>query len=128
IYPMVWSRETVSAHLAQGKPVTIEPNYLKVRGVPLGILPHWKAASGRTDLNSGEILLLTSDGITEATIHNAEPANGSNQANAMLQQTGLWQLLIQEPSSLDLNDLLARIRSHNDIQEDDQTILSLEVL
>jgi len=128
IYPMVWSREVVSAHLAQGKPVTIEPNYLKVRGVPLGILPHWKAASGRTDLNSGEILLLTSDGITEATIHNAEPANGSNQANAMLQQTGLWQLLIQEPSSLDLNDLLARIRSHNDIQEDDQTILSLEVL
>lgn len=128
IYPMVWSREVVSAHLAQGQPVTIEPNYLKVRGVPLGILPHWKAASGRTDLNSGEILLLTSDGITEATIHNAEPANGSNQANAMLQQTGLWQLLIQEPSSLDLNDLLARIRSHNDIQEDDQTILSLEVL
>lgn len=128
IYPMVWSREVVSAHLAQGQPVTIEPNYLKVRGVPLGILPHWKAASGSTDLNSGEILLLTSDGITEATIHNAEPTNGSNQANAMLQQTGLWQLLIQEPSSLDLNDLLAQIRSHNDVQEDDQTILSLEVL
>ncbi|MEX0269877.1 SpoIIE family protein phosphatase [Leptolyngbyaceae cyanobacterium UHCC 1019] len=128
IYPMVWSRETVSAHLAQGQPLTIEPNYLKVRGVPLGILPHWKAASGSTALNAGEVLLLTSDGITEATIHNAEPANGSNQANAMLQQTGLWQLLIQEPLSLDLNDLLAQIRSHNDIQEDDQTILSLEVL
>ena len=128
IYPMVWSRETVSAHLAQGQPVTIEPNYLKVRGVPLGILPHWKAASGSTNLNSGEILLLTSDGITEATIHNAEPRHGTDQANAMLQQTGLWQLLIQEPSSLDLNNLLAQIRSHNDIQEDDQTILSLEVL
>ncbi len=128
IYPMVWSRETVSAHIAQGQPVTIEPNYLKVRGVPLGILPDWKAASGSTNLNSGEILLLTSDGITEATIHNAEPSNGTNQAHAMLQQTGLWQLLIQEPSSLDLNHLLAQIRSHNDIQEDDQTILSLEVL
>ncbi len=128
IYPMVWSRETVSAHIAQGQPVTIEPNYLKVRGVPLGILPDWKAASGSTNLNSGEILLLTSDGITEATIHNAEPANGTDQVNAMLQQTGLWQLLIQEPSSLDLNNLLAQIRSHNDIQEDDQTILSLEVL
>ena len=128
IYPMVWSRETVSAHLAQGQPVTIEPNYLKVRGVPLGILPHWKAASGSTNLNSGEILLLTSDGITEATIHNAEHRHGTDQANAMLQQTGLWQLLIQEPSSLDLNNLLAQIRSHNDIQEDDQTILSLEVL
>jgi serine phosphatase RsbU (regulator of sigma subunit)/FixJ family two-component response regulator len=128
IYPMVWSKEAVSAHLAQGQPVTIEPNYLKVRGVPLGILPHWKAAAGSTDLNSGEILLLTSDGITEATIHHPELADGSNQANAMLQQTGLWQLLIQERSSLDLNDLLAQIRSHNTIQEDDQTILSLEVL
>jgi serine phosphatase RsbU (regulator of sigma subunit)/FixJ family two-component response regulator len=128
IYPLVWSTEAVSAHLAKGQSMTIEPNYLKVRGVPLGILPNWKAAAGSIDLNSGETLLLTSDGITEATIHTAESANGTMQATSMLQQTGLWQLLVQEQTSLDLNDLLARIRSHNNIQEDDQTILSLEIL
>ena len=46
----------------------------------------------------------------------------------MLQQEGLWQLLIQEPGSINLDNLLAHIRADNPIQEDDQTILSLEVL
>jgi serine phosphatase RsbU (regulator of sigma subunit) len=132
IYPLVWSNQAMATHSAETiAPSTVEPNYLKVRGVPLGILPNWKAAAGSLELNSGEVLLLTSDGITEATVSNAELANGkatsSQLARSMLQQTGLWQLLLQE-QSLDLTHLLARIRAHNIVQEDDQTLLSLEVL
>ncbi|EKQ68426.1 serine phosphatase RsbU, regulator of sigma subunit [Leptolyngbyaceae cyanobacterium JSC-12] len=132
IYPLVWSREAIASRQAESaNTVTVEPNYLKVRGVPLGILPTWKAAAGSLDLRSGEVLLLTSDGITEATIQTPEASNGHTGAptsSSMLQQTGLWRLLLNEQQPLDLSHLLARIRAHNVIQEDDQTLLSLEVL
>ena len=121
IYPLVWSKQTIESNC--------EPTYLKVRGVPLGILPDWKAIAGNLTLNDGEIFLLTSDGITEATIR-TEPGFGRSidSAGAMLRQTGLWKLLQQAGECLDLNQLLAQIQAHNAIQEDDQTILSLEVL
>lgn len=131
IYPLVWSREAIAARNPdQGEGIPLEPNYLKVRGIPLGILPTWKATAGSLDLRSGEVLLLTSDGITEATIQTPEASNGHAGAasTSMLQQTGLWKLLLNEEHPLDLTHLLARIRAHNTIQEDDQTILSLEVL
>jgi serine phosphatase RsbU (regulator of sigma subunit)/CheY-like chemotaxis protein len=131
IYPLVWSRQALTEmDKTNGAKTTIEPNYLKVRGIPLGILPDWKAAAGTLDLKSGEVLLLTSDGITEATVAPSLPAQEDDMppSSSMLQQTGLWNLLIQEQSPLDLSHLLARIRSHNTIQEDDQTLLSLEVL
>lgn len=122
IYPLVWSQQAVQE----------EPTYLKVRGVPLGILPDWNAIAGSLTLHSGEVLLLTSDGITEATVYpessNGKGAKPNPLGGAMLHQTGLWQLLRQGGESLDLKQLLAQIQSHNTIQEDDQTILSLEVL
>jgi serine phosphatase RsbU (regulator of sigma subunit)/CheY-like chemotaxis protein len=121
IYPMVWSR--------QPQICEIEPTYLKVRGVPLGILPNWTAIAGHIDLHSGEVVLLTSDGITEATIYSENSTCPSKQGEgSMLRQAGLWQLLLQEGERLDLKQLLAQIQSHNAVQEDDQTILSLEVL
>lgn len=131
IYPLVWSRELIVSQ--QNKQVdreSLEPNYLKVRGIPLGILPHWKANAGSLDLKSGEILLLTSDGITEATVQTttADGSPENSSSSSMLQQSGLWQLLLNEQQPLDLSHLLSRIRAHNTIQEDDQTILSLEVL
>jgi serine phosphatase RsbU (regulator of sigma subunit)/CheY-like chemotaxis protein len=135
IYPIVWShRLVVQQKTAPQTKVTVEPNYLKTRGVPLGILPIWKATAGILTLNPGEILLLTSDGITEATLK--EPMNNGSSAlsseqctNSMLGSSGLWQLLLQEPVPFDLTHLLARIRERtNNVQEDDQTILSLEVL
>ncbi len=124
IYPLVWS----SRAAAQAKEA--EPNYLKVRGIPLGILPHWKAAAGSLELSPGEVLLLTSDGITEATVDQSQ-GNGHGRiplSSAMLQQEGLWRLLLEEANPFDLNNLLSRIRSQTMMQEDDQTILSLEVL
>jgi serine phosphatase RsbU (regulator of sigma subunit) len=130
IYPLVWSSRTLMAQAKESGSAPVEPNYLKVRGVPLGILPNWKAASGSMELNPGEVLLLTSDGITEATVA-SETGNGKGEhltSSSMLKQTGLWQLLIQEQKPLNLSNLLSRIRSQNTIQEDDQTILSLEVL
>ena len=125
IYPLLWSRQGALAD---------NPNYLKVRSVPLGILPKWQAQSGRLVLAAGDTLLLASDGITEATVStnsdsavktesNVEPVNRS-----MLNQDGLWQLLQQEQQPLSLNHLLARIQADNHVQEDDQTILSLEIL
>ncbi len=126
IYPLVWARQ---ADASRSEQAAEEPIYLKVRGVPLGILPEWNAIAGRLTLHSGEVLLLTSDGITEAMVPSetlTHPTNGGDCS--MLKEAGLWQLLLQERECLDLNHLLARIQSHNAIQEDDQTILSLEVL
>ncbi len=124
IYPLVWSSR------AAAQAGAAEPNYLKVRGIPLGILPHWKAAAGSLELSPGEVLLLTSDGITEATVDQGQ-GNGHSRiplSSAMLQQEGLWRLLLEEANPFDLNNLLSRIRSQTMMQEDDQTILSLEVL
>ncbi len=127
IYPLVWSYQDV-AKKVEG----IEPNFLKVRGVPLGILPIWKAASGNILLKSGEALLLASDGITEATVtpEIVKPGDVASSGHnpVMLKQEGLWELLIEESGPLDLTNLLARVRGQNQVQEDDQTILSLEVL
>ncbi|MBD2121754.1 SpoIIE family protein phosphatase [Trichocoleus sp. FACHB-262] len=128
VYPLVWSHQAVIS-ASSSETLPIEPTYLKTRGVPLGILPIWKAAAGNVVLNSGEVFLLTSDGITEATVNAEGIGDGTPlSASSMLQQTGLWQLLTQERNPLNLNTLLERIQAHNPIQEDDQTILSLEVL
>jgi serine phosphatase RsbU (regulator of sigma subunit) len=69
-------------------------------------------------------LLLTSDGITEATVPSHRGGNGSC---SMLNQEGLWEYLQQQPADLDLDHLLAYIHLPEGEQEDDQTILSLEV-
>ncbi|HEY9906663.1 MAG TPA: SpoIIE family protein phosphatase [Thermosynechococcaceae cyanobacterium] len=120
IYPLVWSNRPEA-------PPIVEPNYLTTRWVPLGILPNWQATAGSLELGPGEVLLLTSDGITEATVSD-DATQGERSTRSMLQQAGLWRLLVQEHKPLDLNHLLDRIRSQNKVQEDDQTILSLEVL
>lgn len=126
IYPFVYSYQP-AGKTAGGETQADEPNYLKVRGIPLGIRYTWKAAAGTITLNPGEVFLLTSDGITEASFVEGTAAMGQ-QTSTMLQQTGLWRLLNQEAAPLNLDNLLARIRAHNVVQEDDQTILSLEVL
>ncbi|ABA20286.1 Response regulator receiver (CheY) and GAF modulated Serine phosphatase [Trichormus variabilis ATCC 29413] len=124
IYPLVWSNQTAPE----------KPNYLTVRGIPLGILPKWQAKSGSLILAPGDTLLLASDGITEAMVSNSlfetvKTVGGVQPAtHSMLNQDGLWQLLQKEPQPLSLNHLLSRIQADNHVQEDDQTILSLEVL
>ena len=126
IYPLVWHHRTVAKPAPSADGEAREPQFLKTRGVPLGILPVWKAKSGTISLQSGDVFLLTSDGITEATVTQID-SNGQKKT-AMLQQEGLWKLLQQEPSPLDLSRLLDRVRGDSQEQEDDQTILSLEVL
>lgn len=131
IYPIVWSHRHVVQQRISSQSATLEPNYLQVRGIPLGILPIWKAKAGILTLNPGDILLLTSDGITEATLKQAAICgqNVETSTTPMLGQSGLWQLLLQESEPFDLTNLLARIRERtNNEQEDDQTILCLEVL
>lgn len=131
IYPLVWSHRHLTAIASGGGQTSSppEPTYLKERGVPLGILPVWKAAAGTMQLQSGDVLLLASDGVTEATIPMLDGDGVSHTAGrSMLRQSGLWKLLIQEQRSFDLTHVLSRIQSHSEIQEDDQTMLSLEVL
>ncbi|MEG4803052.1 SpoIIE family protein phosphatase [Microcoleus sp. ARI1-B5] len=126
IYPIVWSQSEVKASAASGA-TPAEPNFLKARGIPLGILPVWKGKAGAIELKSGDVFLLTSDGITEASV-TSQAVSGAEPTRSMLQQEGLWKLLIEEPGSFSLDNLLAHIRADNPVQEDDQTILSLEVL
>jgi serine phosphatase RsbU (regulator of sigma subunit)/FixJ family two-component response regulator len=132
IYPTVWHHQ-ISIEQAQAQKAGVEPNYLKARGIPLGILPIWRGQAGEMTLQQGDIFLLTSDGITEATLVK-ELALGSHDARrlsagSMLNQEGLWQLILQESPTFNLDNLLARFREYtNQIQEDDQTMLSLEVL
>ncbi|MBF2065613.1 MAG: SpoIIE family protein phosphatase [Calothrix sp. C42_A2020_038] len=122
IYPLLWSSKTEST----------QPTYLTTRGVPLGILPKWDAEHGQLVLSSGDILLFASDGITEAMVTNhpnLETSNlGANTSRSMLKQDGLWRLLKDQVNPLCLDSLLARIQADTDSQEDDQTILALEVL
>ncbi|MBE9114444.1 SpoIIE family protein phosphatase [Lusitaniella coriacea LEGE 07157] len=122
IYPMVWNHQASPEE---------EPDYLKVRGVPVGILPVWKAKAGEMVLEQGDILLVTSDGITEATVVKDINSGGppSPDSSSFLNQEGLWHLILQDTQSFDLTALLERFREYtNQIQEDDQTMLSLEVL
>ncbi|HYW22260.1 MAG TPA: SpoIIE family protein phosphatase [Nodularia sp. (in: cyanobacteria)] len=125
IYPLLWSNQTT---------VDVNPIYLKVRGIPLGILPQWQAKSGRLILAPGDTLLLASDGITEAMVSNKllnpqiTKDSGQLVSRSMLNQEGLWQLLQRQPQPFSLHHLIAGIQADNHIQEDDQTILSLEVL
>ncbi|MEM1392966.1 MAG: SpoIIE family protein phosphatase [Cyanobacteria bacterium P01_D01_bin.116] len=125
IYPIVCSHKDSQPD---------EPNFLKVRGIPLGILPDWKANAGELVLNSDETLLLASDGITEAQVSmktnfGKESSDGFEPlTRSMLNQEGLWQLLLEQDKPLSLNKLLNRIHVDTQVQEDDQTILSLEVL
>lgn len=126
IYPLIWPHRTMVQEVQQGQPVTAEPNFLKTRGIPLGILPVWKAKAGDITLAPGDVFLLTSDGITEASVTQVDETG--QETTAMLQQEGLWELLQQEGSPMDLSHLLDRVRGNTQEQEDDQTILSLEVL
>ena len=124
VYPIVWSRS---------RQEETAPTYLKVRSVPLGILPLWQAESGRQMLNPGDVVLLVSDGITEAelgdtAIQSSSPgASDFPSALPLLRSAGLWEILRQR-SSFDLGDVLAEIRGHCPVQDDDQTLLTLEVL
>ncbi len=113
IYPLIWSQTAEHP----------DPTYLKARGVPLGILPQWTVDAAETTMAPGDVFLLTSDGITEATV---EPTEGDRPPSQMLHQSGLWQILMQQPQ-LDLPAVLSHVQIHNAIQEDDQTILALEV-
>jgi serine phosphatase RsbU (regulator of sigma subunit)/FixJ family two-component response regulator len=118
IYPFVWSEQAT---------VNDSPHYLKARSIPLGILPKWQAESGRLILAPGDTLLLTSDGITEATVWETLDSSRTTH-HSMLNQEGLWQLIKKQSQPLNFDNLLALIQANNDVQEDDQTILSLEVL
>lgn len=73
------------------------------------------------------MLLLASDGITEASVSPAADRKPGTAA-MMLQQAGLWQLLTQYTHGPVLEELLGLIQSHSQTQDDDQTLVSLEIV
>ncbi|NEO83416.1 MAG: SpoIIE family protein phosphatase, partial [Spirulina sp. SIO3F2] len=119
LYPMVWSHAQVA-----GQSSTEPPAYLKDRGIPVGILPQWRGKIGSVQLNTGDVFLLTSDGITEATVlASPNPAQSPPlEPGQMLNQEGLWQLIVQGSAPFNIEELLQRFRDcTNQEQEDDQT-------
>jgi serine phosphatase RsbU (regulator of sigma subunit)/CheY-like chemotaxis protein len=128
VYPLVWSQTALlDPQLAPQSRAAVQPTYLETRGVPLGILPDWQAAAGTLSLSPGDVVLLISDGITEASTHGAAAVGGDRSQSTMLKQEGLWQLLKTQASVLDLDQVLAHIHPPDGAREDDQTLLSLEV-
>ncbi len=132
VYPLLWSQKKLADEKTSSPQIQLQPEFLKARGIPLGILPIWKGNTGNLILNNGDLFLLTSDGITEATI--IKPITDDFKSGfdipvgSMLKQEGLWQFLINESIPLDLTNLLNHLRQYSEDQEDDQTIVSLEVL
>ncbi|MGF1460539.1 MAG: SpoIIE family protein phosphatase [Leptolyngbyaceae cyanobacterium] len=116
VYPLVWSQSLLSD-------LHGEPDSLETRGVPLGILPEWTAPSGEVLLSPGQTLLLASDGLTEATVKSR-----TDNTAVMLKQAGLWRLLQSLNQPLNLDELLRAIQAGHEAQEDDQTVLLLEVV
>jgi serine phosphatase RsbU (regulator of sigma subunit) len=119
IYPLLVSSQT---------DIKKEPNSLKIRSVPLGISYVWQAQLGELVLTSGSTLLLASDGITEAMVDSESENSYQQNSRRMLNLEGLWELLQSEPKPLILKHLLSKIQADDQVQGDDQTILSLEVL
>lgn len=117
IYPLTWSPGIF-------KDEASEPKYLTTRGIPLGILSHWSAEAGNLLLQPQDTLLLVSDGLTEVTV----PSTLQAGQTVMLKQAGLWQLIQKQPLPLDLDKLLQAIQGGSAAQEDDQTVLLLEVV
>jgi serine phosphatase RsbU (regulator of sigma subunit)/CheY-like chemotaxis protein len=130
VYPLVWSHQLLSEQKQKGlDQITIQPNYLEVRGIPIGILPNWQASTGEVTLKPGDIFLLASDGITEAsTVTDGNLTIAKNKL-MLLDREGLWQLLVQQNRPFKLERLFESFRQVTaSLPEDDRTILSLEVL
>ncbi|MBD2099635.1 SpoIIE family protein phosphatase [Leptolyngbya sp. FACHB-261] len=130
VYPLLWSQADLNG---QGK-----PRYLKARGLPLGILPVWRGTGETLTLEPGQTLLLLSDGVTEASVQGT-PLREAFAASALdgqgigqgvlLEQDGLWHLLRNlAAGAFDLNRLLDQVQAQAGPQEDDQTLLSLEII
>lgn len=120
IYPLLWNQNA----LADSAP---EPQFLKTRSVPVGILPQWRGQSATLHLTSGDIFLLTSDGFTEATVA-SDPDLAIATHNGMLNQGGLWALIRDMGGPFQLHQLLDRFyHCTTATQEDDQTLVFLEV-
>ncbi len=148
VYPVVWSHQKMVTQREihkltnQANPHRIGPTYLDVRGVPLGILPVWQANAGEIELSVGDVVLLTTDGIIEASISNDSSSFSSFaldqnsdlsqtselDQSSIMNQEGLWAFLQEQPAELDLDRLLSYINRAEGEQEDDQTLLSLEVI
>ncbi|MGB3616201.1 MAG: SpoIIE family protein phosphatase [Elainellaceae cyanobacterium] len=139
VYPLLWSRVPALHQAIPGQDSSMppndlcEPDYLQERSVPLGITASWQADVGQRSLKAGDVLLLISDGITEASVpehfHTKDSsALGEASQLSMLRHTGLWQLILEEKGAPNLDAILDHIQPKHDIREDDQTILSMEVL
>lgn len=112
IYPMVWNHRQVQEESE------VPLLYLKTRSIPIGILTQWRQKQDRLFLQPDDLVFVSSDGLTEATL----------KTGGMLQQEGLWHLMKKEPFPFSLDALMDRFHDVTvSTREDDQTAICLEV-
>ena len=94
------------------------PSRLKTGGVVLGFVPDFSYSEARMTLNQGDVLVLYSDGITEA-MNEQEQEFGEQRLARTVQQH------IAEPAEAIINHILVQVREHSGRvpQMDDMTLL-----
>lgn len=92
---------------------------LSAGGLPLGILPETDYAEGRINLNPGELIVLYSDGITEAM--NAQEQEFSEERLIRLLQNNCRQ-----PVELILQAVLTEVESFAGAPQDDVTMVLIK--
>jgi sigma-B regulation protein RsbU (phosphoserine phosphatase) len=99
------------------------PSRLKTGGVVLGFVSDFTYTEARMTLNHGEVLVLYSDGITEA-MNEQEQEFGEQRLAKTVQQH------IAEPAEAIINHILVQVREHSGKvpQMDDMTLLIVKRL
>lgn len=98
---------------------------IEVGGFPLGVLPHQTFDEAVVTLEPNDLLLLYTDGITEAAAPNGSPAGGSSFGIDRLDQ------LLVEGSADSPSKCIAKIRAavaaftHDAPPSDDQTLIAI---
>jgi len=105
------------------RPLLLRPSgaieELREGGVALGLVPRAEYAEGEVTLGAGDLLLLFSDGVTEAADAGGRPFEEAQLAEAL-------RTLAGRPAQEVLDGLLARVRAHtgdDDAHADDVTLL-----
>ena len=100
----------------------IEP--VKAKGLALGMIPTIPYKSTMVDLESGDLLLLMTDGITEPRNAEGVMSEGSGRLNEVLSNIPV-EMAIEEVVSIIINDV--EVYTADEEQDDDITLVAVRV-
>ena len=114
-----WVHYVNAGHLApmliglrHGKP---EINRLDVGGPVLGLLPYAAYMQGQVEIQSGDAMVLYSDGLVEATNASGEEFGESRLAELLSQSLGESPEKIRDCILASVNDFLGGVPAHDDL-------------